>query len=413
MAGALKTFGSTSNPNSASGLRQWGRARANGRWTEMMRYLGAFAMAAPLLVAVAAEPALAQKSGGILKMYSPDSPASMSIHEEATFVAEGPMMGVFNNLVMFDQHTKQNSLGSIVPDLATGWSWNEDGTELTFALREGVAWHDGRPFTAKDVQCTFDLLTGKSSEKLRINTRKAWYNNLERVTTTGDYEVDFHLKRPQPSLLMLLASGFSAIYPCHVPPAQMRQHPIGTGPFKFVEFEPNQSIRVTRNPDYWKPGRPYLDGVEYTIIRNLATAQLVFIAGNLDMTWPYSVTLPLLKQVRNQAPGAICEVAPNNVSSNLIVNRDALPFQNPELRRAMALSLDRKAFIDILSEGQGNVGGVMQPPPEGVWGMPPEILQALPGYSPDVARSRAEARNIMRKLGYGPGNRLKIKVSAR
>ncbi len=130
----------------------------------MMRYLGAFAMAAPLLVAGAAEPASAQKTGGILKMYSPDSPASMSIHEEATFVAEGPMMGVFNNLVVFDQQVKQNSLDSIVPDLATAWSWNEDGTELTFPLRQGVAWHDGKPFTAKDVQCTFDLLTGKSSE---------------------------------------------------------------------------------------------------------------------------------------------------------------------------------------------------------------------------------------------------------
>ena len=117
----------------------------------MMQYLGAFALAAPLLVAVAAEPASAQKAGGILKMFSPDSPASMSIHEEATFVAEGPMMGVFNNLVMFDQHTPQNSLDSIVPDLATGWSWNEEGTELTLPLREGVSWHDGKPFTAKDV----------------------------------------------------------------------------------------------------------------------------------------------------------------------------------------------------------------------------------------------------------------------
>src|SRR5262252_7667508 len=109
----------------------------------MKPYLGAFAMAAPLLVAL--EPALAQKSGGILKMYSPDSPASMSVHEEATFVAEGPTMGVFNNLAMFDQHTKQNTLGSIVPDLATGWSWNEDGAELTLPLREGVRWHDGKP----------------------------------------------------------------------------------------------------------------------------------------------------------------------------------------------------------------------------------------------------------------------------
>src|SRR5215471_12588388 len=282
-----------------------GRATANRRWTEMMRDLGAFAMAAPLLVAVAAEPALAQKSGGILKMFSPDSPASMSIHEEATFVAEGPMMGVFNNLVMFDQHVKQNSLDSIVPDLATGWSWNEDGTELTLPLREGVRWHDGKPFTAKDVRCTFDLLTGKSSEKLRVNPRKSWYRNLEAVTTNGDYEVTFHLKRPQPAFLMALAGGYSPIYPCHVAPRDMRSHPIGTGPFKFVEFKPNERITVTRNRDYWKAGRPYLDGIEYTIIRNLSTQLLAFVAGKLDFTF---ATIPLLKDLKSQAPQAVCDV---------------------------------------------------------------------------------------------------------
>src|SRR5215471_313812 len=102
-----------------------GRLAISGRQTEMSRYLGALVMAAPLVVAVMVAPASAQKPGGILKMYSPDSPASMSILEEATFVAEGPMMGVFNNLVMFDQSVKQNSLDSIVPDVATGWSWNE------------------------------------------------------------------------------------------------------------------------------------------------------------------------------------------------------------------------------------------------------------------------------------------------
>jgi peptide/nickel transport system substrate-binding protein len=99
------------------------------------------------------------------------------------------------NLVMYDQHVPQDSLQSIVPDLATGWSWNEDGTELTLPLREGVSWHDGKAFTAKDVQCTFDLLTGKSSDKLRVNPRKSWYQNLDRVTANGDYEVTFHLKR--------------------------------------------------------------------------------------------------------------------------------------------------------------------------------------------------------------------------
>src|SRR4029077_3652117 len=155
----------------------------------MKRDLRALAGGGALLtVLAAADTAFAQKQGGILRMYSPDSPASMSIHEEATIFAEGPVMGVFNNLVIYDQHVPQNSLQSIVPDLAIGWSWNEDGTELTMPLREGVRWHDGKPFTAKDVQCTWDMLTGNASEKLRLNPRKSWYRNLAAVTTNGDYE---------------------------------------------------------------------------------------------------------------------------------------------------------------------------------------------------------------------------------
>jgi peptide/nickel transport system substrate-binding protein len=379
----------------------------------MKRNLRGFAAAGLLFLAMfAAHAAFAQKQGGTLKMYSPDSPASMSIHEEATVFAEGPMMGVFNNLVMFDQHVAQNSLQSIVPDLATGWSWSEE-TELTFPLREGVRWHDGKPFTARDVACTFDLLTGKSSDKLRVNPRKSWYRNLERVTINGDYEVTFHLKRPQPAFLTALASGFSPIYPCDVPPRDMRQHPIGTGPFKFVEFKPNEYIKVIRNPDYWKKGRPYLDGIEYTIIKNLSTAVLALVSGKFDMTFPYSLTVPLLKDVKSQMPQATCEMGPVGLNRNLIVNRDVPPFDNPDLRHAMALSLDRQTFIGILTEGEGDIGGVMQPSPAGLWGMPPDILQTLPGYGSDIEKNRADARKIMQKLGYGPDNRLKIKVSVR
>jgi len=368
------------------------------------------AAVALLLTLSATDAALAEKQGGILKVYSLDSPASMSIHEEATVFAQRPMMGVFNNLVIFKQDVKQNSLQSVVPDLATGWSWSEDGTELTFPLREGITWHDGRPFTANDVKCTWDLLTGKANEKLRLNPRKAWYRNLAEVTTNGDYEATFHLKRPQPALVALLASGFSPVYPCHVAPRDMRAHPIGTGPFKFVEFKPNERIAVTRNPDYWKKDRPYLDGIEYTIIKNVSTAVLAFNSGKFDMT--LGLPLPLVKDVKSQSQ-AICEVVPTNVSRNLIINRDKPPFDNHDLRRAMALSLDRQAFIDILAEGTGSIGGAMQPPPEGIWGMPPELLRTLPGYDPDAQKNRAEARQLMQKLGYGPSNRLKIKLSAR
>ncbi len=293
------------------------------------------AAAALLALALSGATASAQKTGGVLKMYTLDSPASMSIHEESTIAAQGPMMPVFNNLVMFDQHVKQSSLQSVVPDLATSWSWNEDGTALTFRLRQGVKWHDGKPFTAADVKCTWDLLMETGSDKFRVNPRKT----------------------------------------------------------SFL---------------------PYLDGIEYTTIRNPATAVLAFVSGKNDMTFPNTLTVPLLNDIRSQMPQAICELTPaGGVNRHVLVNRDKPPFNNPDLRRAMALSLDRKAFIDIISEGQGEIGGVLQPPPDGLWGMPSDMLNGMPGYDPDVQKNRQQARQIMENLGYGPDNRLKMKVSTR
>src|SRR5207248_463894 len=148
---------------------------------------------------------------------------------------------------------------------------------------------------------------------------------LDDVVTEGDAAATFVLKRSQPAFLFLLAGGMAPVYPCHVPPQQMRLHPIGTGPFKFVEFKPNEHIRLAKNPDYWKPGRPYLDGIEWTVVPNRA----------------------------------------------------------------------------------------MQTPPAGLWGLPPEILQTLPGYAPDVEKSRAEGRKLMEKHGYGPNNRIAVKVQTR
>ena len=266
----------------------------------MRRNFRRLAAAAGLLAALfSPHLAVAQKQGGVLKVYFFDSPASMSIHEEATIAGRGTDDGRLSTILScISRMCRRAGFQSIVPDLASEWSWDEDKSQLTFRLRQGVKWHDGKPFTAKDVQCTWDLLTGKSSEKLRINPRKAWYRNLEEVTANGDYEVTFHLKRPQPSFVALLASGFSPVYPCHVPARDMRSHPIGTGPFKFVEFKPNESIKVIRNPDYWKKGRPYLDGIEYTIIRNVSTGVLAFVAGKVDMTSPYFLQVPILKTSR-------------------------------------------------------------------------------------------------------------------
>jgi peptide/nickel transport system substrate-binding protein len=390
-----------------------GSARVSGGDGMKRRLRWVAAVGSLLLVLPSAGSASAQKKGGVLKIQHFDSPASMSIHEESTRAALQPMMAVFNNLVMYRQDVAQNSLQSIVPDLATGWNWSEDGKELTFPLHQGVKWHDGKPFTAADVKCTWDLLMGTGNDKLRVNPRKPWYSNVESVTTNGDYEVSFHLKRPQPWLLTLLASGWSPIYPCHVPARDMRQKPVGTGPFKFVEFKPNEYIKVTRNPDYWKKDRPYLDGIEFTILREIAPRNLAFFAGNFDVGSPYGVTPPTLQDFKDQAPQAICEMSGVNVPRTMLINIHKPPFDNPELRRAMTLAIDRDAFSTIINGGIRHVGALMMPPPNGIWGMPEDMLKSLPGYDPDVAKNRAEARKIMEKLGYGPDKPLVTKISTR
>jgi peptide/nickel transport system substrate-binding protein len=193
----------------------------------------------------------------------------------------------------------------------------------------------------------------------------------------------------------------------------MRTNPIGTGPFKFAEFKRGEAVTLVRNADYWKKGKPYLDGISWKVVENRSTRILAFVAGEFDMTFPTDVTVPLLKDVVSQAPAAICELVPTYVSSNLIVNREVAPFNDPRVRKAMALALDRKAFIDILSGGKDDISGVMLPPPEGVWGMPADVLRTLPGYGDDVAKSRNEARGIIEGLGYSEAKPLAVKVSTR
>ena len=368
---------------------------------------------AAAIAATAAANAGEPKSGGVLKIYHRENPGGISIHEEATFSTNVPMMGVFNNLVIYDQHKPQNSTDTIMPELATSWAWNADKTALTFKLREGVKWHDGQPFTAKDVKCTWDMLRGVSEQKFRKNPRKDWYANVTEITVNGDFEATFHLKRPQTSLLAMLASGYSPVYPCHVSPAQMRTQPIGTGPYKFVEFKQNEALKLAKNPDYWKKGLPYLDGIEFPVIANRSTAVLAFVTGRVDMTFPTALTVANEKDIKAQAPNAICELKSTNVSTNLIINRDVAPFNNPDLRNAMVLALDRKSFVDILFQGDADIGGSLLPPPAGVWGLPADMLKTLPGYGDDVQKNRAEARKTMEKLGYGPDKKLKLKVSTR
>lgn len=351
--------------------------------------------------------AFAQKSGGTLRIPLRENPGSASLHEESSIVSNFPFMGVFNNLVIYDQSDKVARPESIKPDLATEWAWSADNKVLTFKLRQNVKWHDGKPFTSADVQCTWDTITGKRDAGWRKNVRREWYHNLKEVQVNGPHEVRFVLERPQPSFMALLANGWSAVYPCHVDGKVMRSKPIGTGPFKVVEYRPSDALKLAKNPDYFKPGLPYLDAIEYKITPSSATRILAFVAGQYDMTSTSDVTPTVQKDILAQAPKAVCEAVPNNVTSVLLLNHKSPLMQDPKVRRAISLALDRNAFVQS-QQGYGRLGGIMMSPPHGVWGLEQAQLESIPGYGKSVEKNRAEARKLMEEAGYGPNKKLKL-----
>jgi peptide/nickel transport system substrate-binding protein len=368
-------------------------------------------LSASLLIS---SPAEAQKRGGTLRLYHNDNPPSTSLLEESTVSSAAPFAPIFNNLVRFDPAKPHESLDTIIGDLAESWSWDATNTKLTFKLRQGVKWHDGTPFTAKDVQCTWRMLIGKGdTSDFHRNPRKIWYTKLQDVSINGDDEATFELSEPQPSLLVLLASAFSVVSPCHVPQQVMRTKPIGTGPFKLVEFKRGDSIRLVRNPDYFRKDRPYLDEITYRIVDNRATRLLAFSTGEFDITFPSDVTVALIGDVKARAPNAICEMTYSGVQANLMVNRANPPFDNPDIRKAMSLAIDRKPFNTILMEGQGLLGGAMLPKPVGDWGMPSEMVSQLTGFGADTTKNIADAQALMQKLGYSEAKPLPIKIQTR
>jgi len=352
--------------------------------------------------------AQAQTPGGTWQTALADDPVSASIHEEAAVTVVRPFMGVYNNLIIFDQHIARASPETIRPELATSWAWSEDGKTLTFKLRPGVKWHDGKLFTSADVKCTWDTLGGRRDAGWRKNPRGSWWRNVAEVVTDGELGVIFKLSQKQPALLGFFASGFSPVYPCHVAGKDMRTMPIGTGPFKVASFSRGAGLKLVKNPDYWKAGRPYLDAINWRLITSPATMALAFRSGELD--WA-QVQPSLVKELQAERAKASCQSGLSYSSYYLLMNSAVAPFNDIKVRRALNLAIDRSAFVKI-SDGALKVGTSMLPAPAGLWGPTAAEMAALPGYG-NTAKNLAEAQRMMREAGYGPDKPLKIQLSTR
>ena len=363
-------------------------------------------------IALAPGSAPAQKYGGTLRGVVFESWPSLSIHEEATITTVWPVSPMYNNLVIYDPARKVESAEHLVGELAESWAWSDGGKRLTFHLRHGVKWHDGKPFTAADVKYTFDLVRGASDKRLKLNPRKVWYENVQDIAVSGDYEVAFVLKRPQPAILSMLATGYSPVYPAHIDPAELRTRAVGTGPFRLKEAEPDQYLLMEKNPDYFVKGRPYLDAIRYVVIKARSASTAALISGDIDMVMPAMSTREMRDQVVAAVPGMVVQVVSLGASDNILLNTRKAPFDNLKVRQAVNLALDRKAAIKAASEGLGVPGGALLPPPYGRWGLTAEEVAKLPGYG-DPAQDKAQARQLLAEAGYGPGTPLKVTVSTR
>ncbi|HSE04556.1 MAG TPA: ABC transporter substrate-binding protein [Methylomirabilota bacterium] len=384
------------------------------------RALPSVILALLILVTAAlfATPAGAQsakpKRGGILNSVLTEDPPGLLVHESATISSVWPMSPCYSNLVIFDPLKPLDSAETVIPELAERWSWQDNFRNLVLFLRKNVTWHDGRPLTARDVKHTFDMVreAPAAPAKMRTSPRKDWYANVEAIETPEPHTVVFRLKRPQPSLLLMLASGYSPVYPAHVPIADLRQRCVGTGPFRHKEYLRGQLIELERNPSYFVPDRPYLDGIRYTIIRERGTRLAALQAGRLDAFLPLEMTKAMADAVKAQAPAIVITEVGQNGSDNVILNHKRAPFDSPVVRQAVNLALDRNAYVRGVRQNGAVTGAALMPKPLGFWGLPDAELRTLAGYR-DPAKDKAEAKGLLAKAGYGPDKPLRVDLVTR
>jgi len=199
---------------------------------------------------------------------------------------------MFNGLVALDRELKP------VPDLAASWTISDDSTVFTFSLAPGVRWHDGAPLTSADVKFTFeDVLF-----KYHARTKASLGAMVGRIETPDDQTVVFRLKKPYGALLQGLDVTEAPILPKHLflsgdpnlNPANLK--PVGTGPFRFGQYRAGEGVTLVRNPDYFKPGLPYLDKLVIRVIPDANTRLLALIGGEVDYT--SSVSGPDLERLK-------------------------------------------------------------------------------------------------------------------
>src|SRR5712671_823033 len=361
---------------------------------------GALSLAAALILAMPAVAEETPKRGGTLIFMIPaDAPPSLDAQREETYATIHSAAPFYSTLIRANPMDPGSP--DLVCDLCTEMPKPTDGGKTyTFKIRQGVKWHDGSTLTAQDVAESWKYIV--APPKGVTSARQSFYEMVDKVELADDSTVVFRLRYPTTAFLPALADPYAWIYKKEIldkDPHWYEKNIMGSGPFKFVKYEVGQSITGERNKDYYHKGQPYLDGILGIFAEKQSVRVDALRADRAAIEFrglPPSARDQLVKEAGS---AIVVQDSDWNCGNILTPNHKKKPFDDVRVRRALALAIDRWVGAPALAKiaNVRTVGGIVFP------GSPlaatKEELQKIPGFWPDIEKSRAEAKRLLKEAG--------------
>ncbi len=338
--------------------------------------------------------------GGVMRVAIQGDPPSLDMHQEGTFLVMIPFGNVYNTLIKFHPHRHND----IVGDLAESWESSEDGLTHTFKLQKGVKFHDGSDFTSADAKASWDKII--NPPKGSVSTRRKIYQMVDSIEAPDPHTVVFKLKYPAASFIPLMALPYNFIYSkakLDEDPNWYKKNAMGTGPFMLKDIRRGSFIEMERNPNYWKKGMPYLDGIKYFMIKDTSARAKSVRTGRTDVElrgFPPAEVEAMKKHMGDKLTVAYPRI---NLQWGVAFNVTQKPFDDARVRKALSLAIDRYDMSKVLDplSGLSIVGGVMHP--DSKFALPMEELKKYPGFGEDHEANIAEAKRLLAEAGYPDG----------
>ncbi|GBD10516.1 Heme-binding protein A [bacterium HR23] len=352
------------------------------------------------------------RRGGVLRGTWSGTLRHFDMHQVGELGTWNAVNLIYNPL--FEWSALDRKQETIAPELAEAWEVSPDGTRYTFKLRQGVQFHDGTPVTVDDVVFSLNRVYGRNLPPGTVSARAEWFADMvDKVEALGPDRVVVTLRFPSANFMTLMAEGWHVIVPKHVVEKQgdLKTVAVGTGPFVFKSFVPNQSFEVTRNPNYWRQGLPYLDGVVLYNITDQTTVLGALLTKRLDMANPAGQNIePRTAEElrRRNVPGMVVEENPRLGVYSILIQTTKKPLDDIRVRQAINEALNREEYQKFAKAIKFKIGGAVFP--GSVWDLPQAEWEQLPGYGPNYEARLARAKQLLADAGL-PGGGLTLEMT--